>query len=86
MNRREMLSAVAGVAAAANVQGEAQAIDAEPRPLLLVFRLAGRLKSEAKACIREQWESIREHNPGLPILVVIDGGATLEAVLDPRSK
>lgn len=86
MNRREMLAGLAACAAAAGVNAEVAAIDAEPRPLLLVLKVESRLTCEAQAAIRRHFDSLRILNPELPQVIVLEGGATLEAVLDPRGK
>lgn len=83
MNRRELLSGIASVAAACGVTGTVSAIEAEPQPLLLVLSVPGRLSCEASENFRRVWNK-RFGDKGLPELVILNGGATLEAVLDPR--
>lgn len=85
MNRRELLSSIASVAASCGVAGTASVVDAEPRPLLLVLSYPQHLPCEVQAVIRKEWDSMFGDKM-LPPLVILSGGATLEAVLDPREK
>lgn len=87
MNRRELLQKAAGVIAASGLPFEAQVIDAEPKPLLMVFRMPpGTLVTTSlRKRLRDCWQELADrHN--LPPCIVLDAGMTLECVVNPSGK
>lgn len=85
LNRRELLKGLATIAGGAGVAiGSVEDVPAEPLPLLMVLRTYDRISDEARKCIQQSWAKVREGNDKIPQLVVLDNGATLDAVIDPR--
>ncbi len=71
---------------AAQGDGNAFAISAEPKPLLLVLSLERHISPECIKNIRKTLQNVFEVHNDLPPLVILLPGMTLEAVLDPRHK
>lgn len=85
MNRRELLSGLVATLAAGGVAASADVIESEPMPLLLVLKSDKPLNQDQHAAIRRHYDTMREQDSRLPLLVVLEPGMTLEAVTDPRA-
>jgi hypothetical protein len=84
-NRRELLSGLVATLAVGGVAASADVIEAEPAPLLLVLKSDKSLNQEQHAAIRRHYDTMREQDSRLPLLVVLEPVMALEAVLDPRA-
>jgi hypothetical protein len=85
MNRRELLSGLVATLAAGGVAASAEVIEAEPAPLLLVLKSDKPLNQSQHDAIRRHYDAMRDRDSRLPLLVVLEPGMALEAVLDPRA-
>ncbi len=82
MNRRELLAGLGTLAATCG--GTVSAIEAEPKPILLVLTVPHALSCKQIENIRTNWNARFKGVEGVPPMLILEGGATLEAVLDPR--
>lgn len=88
MNRREMIAACSSALATAGVSARTEAIEADPAPLILTVTVPEPLSEESYENIRQSMKGCMEMIAArvghwVPV-VVLHGGATLEAVRDPR--
>lgn len=86
VSRRELLAGLIAGAASCGVVATADVIEAEPRPLLLVLKIDQHLSQAQRHAINEEWDAIRQKEPRMPQVVVLQKGMTLEAVIDPRTR
>lgn len=83
MNRREMLQAGLSVITAAGIEGTVATLDVS-NPQAIVLKFPGRLTSEHRKILNEQWKRMFRFSQiaNVPV-VVLDGGVDI-AVIDKK--
>lgn len=84
ISRRELSASLATIAATAGATS--QTVEQEPLPLLMVLSFPGHLSPDQIQNIHADWQRLTGRAADLPPLVILQDGAKLEAVLDPRAK
>lgn len=78
MNRREVLTAMAGMCGAAGVQAKLDAVTADSPATLAIIHCEKPLSQAALQSLHESWRLMREVAPELPPCIVMENGLRLE--------
>lgn len=78
MNRREVLTAMAGMCSAAGVEARLDAIEADKPIRLAIIHCEKPLPQAGLEALHKSWNRMRELSPELPPCVVLDNSLRLE--------